>query len=209
MTVGVGLRIARISAWAVLLLGCARAKAPQSQAAEGPGVAARSAGRRTEAAPAPRPQPSSVPCEGAAESWHAGPTTSCNSVCLAESMIVSRCIDSHRTQLVLQAPCECGPGSLSAELAGCRWGQMSVVPREAIPASEHAAIPVDGCKLTLDCAPGKLSVVCDGEEDGTGSSLCDCYVNGNPLRISKPSVWPGEGADTCHAAAAVCLKAAL
>jgi hypothetical protein len=208
MRVGVGSWIARACAGAVLLVGCARPQAAQSQAAEGPCLAVASGRTSPATEPAAWRPPKSAACEGG-DLWNAGPASSCNDVCQAESIVVSRCIDFRRTELVLQAPCECGPARLGAELSGCRWGQMSVVPREAIPASTPATVPADGCKLSLECAPGKLSVVCDGEEDGTGTSLCDCYLDGRPLPLPKPKVWPGEGANTCHAAAAACLKAAL
>jgi hypothetical protein len=208
MRVGAELRIARTCALGVVVLGCARPPAAHGQGADGTVATAPCGPASTETEPAPRPQPRSAACEGG-DLWKPGPTTSCNSFCLAESVIVSRCIESQRKELVLQAPCECGPANLSAELSGCRWGQMSVVPREAIHGSSHAAVHVDGCKLNLECAPGKLSVVCDGEEDGTGTSLCDCYFNGKPLPLPGTDVWPGEGPGTCHAAAPACLQAAM
>jgi hypothetical protein len=67
---------------------------------------------------------------------------------------------------------------------------------------------VDGCKLELRCHAGKLTVSCDGEQDGAGTSLCDCYLDGESLRLPRSDPWPGEGANTCYAAAALCLQVA-
>jgi hypothetical protein len=141
------------------------------------------------------------------ESWRAGPTAVCNSQCRARSFVVTRCVESRREDALLQAPCECGPSALSPELSGCRLEQLSLVPLQVMPRSAEFVNRVDGCQLELACQPGKLTVTCDGEEDGTGTSLCECYRDGQTVRLPRSEPWPGEGAETCHAAAALCLQA--
>jgi hypothetical protein len=143
------------------------------------------------------------------ESWRPGETTACNSHCRSQSIIVTRCVGSGHEAWLLRAPCECGPATLSPALSSCRFDQLSLVPREVIPPSGESLNHVDGCKLELTCQVGKLTATCDGEEDGTGTSLCDCYLDGQPLLLPKRDPWPGEGAPTCHAAAALCLQVAI
>jgi hypothetical protein len=66
--------------------------------------------------------------------------------------------------------------------------------------------PTDGCDATFYC-PGARTVLvrCDGENDGTGTSLCDCEENGR--RASVSGTVPGEAPDSCLAAAERCLAA--
>jgi len=63
----------------------------------------------------------------------------------------------------------------------------------------------DGCKLGLRCDGRDLWVECDGENDGTNTSLCECWRDGQQQRISG-SPYAGEGPDACFAAAAACSK---
>jgi hypothetical protein len=93
-------------------------------------------------------------------------------------------------------------------LASCHFDQLSLVPLQVVPRTRESANQVDGCKLELTCRAGKLTVDCDGEQDGTGTSLCDCYLDGRPIRLPKRDPWAGEGANVCHSAAALCLQVA-
>ena len=183
-----------------LPLGCTGQGSVKSQAAVEPPAVASSA---PESASKPE---ATVDCLGG-ESWQSGPTIACSSQCRSRSFVVTRCVDSRREEAVLQAPCECGPAELSPELAGCRLEQLSLTPLQVIPPKPAFVNRVDGCKLELACQPGKLTVACDGEQDGTGTSLCECYRDGQTVRLPKSDPWPGEGAHTCHAAAALCLQA--
>ena len=142
------------------------------------------------------------------ESWRPGETTACNSHCRSDSFIVTRCVESRREETRLRAPCECGPATLSPALSSCHFDQLTLVPLQVIPRASEPVNQVDGCKLELTCHAGKLSINCDGEQDGTGTSLCDCYLDGRPLRLPKRDPWAGEGANTCHSAAALCLQVA-
>jgi hypothetical protein len=143
------------------------------------------------------------------ESWRAGPTKVCDGHCQSRSFIVSRCVGSRHEEAVLQAPCECGPSTLSPELSGCRLEQLTLTPLQTIPRTADFVNRVDGCKLKLACQPGELTITCDGEQDGTGTSLCECYRDGQTVRLPRSDPWPGEGAQTCHAAAALCLQATI
>lgn len=183
-----------------LLLGCTGHAALKSQAAvdcpDGASIPPKSAS-----------EPEVIPeCLGG-ESWREGPTIVCSSQCRSRSFVVTRCVGSRREEAVLQAPCECGPAALSPELSGCRLEQLSLMPLQFIPPSADFVNRVDGCKLELACSPGRLTVTCDGEQDGTDTSLCECYRNGQTVRLPKSDPWAGEGAHTCHAAAALCLQA--
>ena len=64
----------------------------------------------------------------------------------------------------------------------------------------------DVCNATFYC-PGARTVlvVCDGENDGTNTSLCECEERGKRASFSKPI--PGEGPDSCLAAGDRCLAA--
>lgn len=71
--------------------------------------------------------------------------------------------------------------------------------------ARSAPLPEDQCKLALQCADTSVDVSCDGENDGTGTSLCSCRKDGKPMQIS--SLWDGEGMPTCYRAAEACLGA--
>jgi hypothetical protein len=151
-------------------------------------------------------------CDGD-QSWRPSETTACNDHCRAQSFTATRCIESRHEEVLVRAPCECGPATLSPALSSCQLGQLSLVPlqefpRATEPRSRESVSPVDGCKLELTCQVGKLTVTCDGEQDGTGTSLCDCYLDGQTLRLPESDPWPGEGAQTCHNAAPLCLQVA-
>jgi len=184
-----------------LLLGCAGRNRNEPEATFRPATV-----ESSESASSPRLDGVVPECFG--DSWRAGETTACNSYCRSQSFIVTRCIESHREEMTVRAPCECGPAGLSAELASCHFDQLSLVPRQVIPPQGELVNPVDGCQLELTCDAGKLTVSCDGEEDGTGTSLCDCYLDGQRVHRFNSAPWPGEGAHTCHAAAALCLRSA-
>jgi hypothetical protein len=64
----------------------------------------------------------------------------------------------------------------------------------------------DQCRGTFFC-PGARTVLvtCDGENDGTNTSLCDCEERGK--RASVSGTVPGEAPESCLAAADRCLAA--
>jgi hypothetical protein len=63
----------------------------------------------------------------------------------------------------------------------------------------------DQCKTTALCDNAvELVTFCDGENDGTNTSLCDCYVNGN--YYDHVGLVDGEGARACETAYSRCLK---
>jgi hypothetical protein len=183
-----------------LLLGCTGQAAVKSRATVEPPAVASSA-------PDSVAEPDAAPeCLGG-ESWRSGPTVACSPQCRSRSFVVTRCLGPRREEAVLQAPCECGPAALSPELSDCRLEQLSLIPLQFIPPTPAFVNRVDGCKLELACQPGKLTVTCDGEQDGTGTSLCECYRDGLTVRLPRSDPWAGEGARTCYAAAALCLRA--
>lgn len=93
--------------------------------------------------------------------------------------------------------CDCAPKKQLAELAGCSTNYVSVIPSVSY---------TDGCRLGLRCGGSDLWVECDGENDGTNTSLCECWRDGEQKRMAG-SPYPGEGPDACFAAAVACTKA--
>lgn len=92
--------------------------------------------------------------------------------------------------------CRCAPKQPVVELDGCSTNYVSVTPDVSL---------TDGCSLGVRCDGIDLWIECDGENDGTNTSLCECWGQGQPQRISgRP--YPGEGPDACFAAAVACLK---
>ena len=97
-----------------------------------------------------------------------------------------------------QPACKCAPKKPVAELDGCSTNYVSVIPDVSL---------TDGCMLGFRCDGIDLWVECDAENDGTNTSLCECWGEGQPQRISgRP--YPGEGPDACFAAAVACIKSA-
>jgi hypothetical protein len=76
----------------------------------------------------------------------------------------------------------------------------------ALTVSATAESSHDVCHATFYC-PGARTVlvVCDGENDGTNTSLCECEERGKRASFSTPI--PGEGPDSCLAAGDRCLAA--
>lgn len=96
----------------------------------------------------------------------------------------------------LEAPCRCGPLKPSAALESCDVRYVSV--------NASSLSPTDGCTVGLSCAGHQLWVECDGENDGTNTSLCECWRDRYEANIGGP--FPGEGPDACFAAAADCIE---
>jgi hypothetical protein len=99
------------------------------------------------------------------------------------------------------APSGSGAAPVSADAApdgSCTEGSVVVKPS---PESR-----TDGCNATFYCPGARtILVTCDGENDGTGTSLCDCEERGQ--RASVNGTVPGEAPDSCRAAAERCLRA--
>jgi hypothetical protein len=98
-----------------------------------------------------------------------------------------------------ETPTPSASGSTNPPPAGsCTVGSLTVTATELSP---H-----DQCNATFYC-PGARTVLvsCDGENDGTKTSLCSCGEGGK--RASVSGTVPGEGPDSCLAAADRCLVA--
>jgi hypothetical protein len=73
-----------------------------------------------------------------------------------------------------------------------------------VKASEHSSH--DGCDATFFCPGARtIQVSCDGENDGTMTSLCDCQEGERRAAPSAPV--PGEAPDSCLAGVDYCLQA--
>jgi hypothetical protein len=65
--------------------------------------------------------------------------------------------------------------------------------------------PTDQCTIPFRCDAGmRLEVKCDGENDGTFTSLCECYIDGK--RVGLDGLFAGEAPDSCHSAVSQCLR---
>jgi hypothetical protein len=98
-----------------------------------------------------------------------------------------------------EAPPPPAPRSEAAVPTGnCTVGELTV---SATDQSAH-----DVCRANFHC-PGARTVLvtCDGENDGTTTSLCECEERGK--RASVSGTVPGEGPDSCLAAGDRCLVA--
>jgi hypothetical protein len=81
-------------------------------------------------------------------------------------------------------------------VAGCELSRVDEIP------SEHS--PTDGCDATYACDDGvELVVRCDGENDGSGTSLCSCAIGTDTRDAGAPV--DGEGAEACLAALDACV----
>jgi hypothetical protein len=85
---------------------------------------------------------------------------------------------------------------LPPDLADCELEQMTLQP------SEKSAM--DGCDLRLRCGNTRVKAGCDGENDGTSTSLCDCERDGVPDQQVMKDLYRGEAPDSCFAAAVDC-----
>jgi hypothetical protein len=84
-----------------------------------------------------------------------------------------------------------------------RFGQCELKTAE-LAASNLSR--TDECRASFSCDDGRrVSVSCDGENDGTSTSLCECQVDGRS--ISLPNPIRGEAPLSCERAFEACLSA--
>jgi membrane-bound inhibitor of C-type lysozyme len=63
----------------------------------------------------------------------------------------------------------------------------------------------DQCTIRFMCSTStRLEVKCDGENDGTFTSLCECFIDGT--HVALEGVFAGEAPDSCLAATSKCLQ---
>lgn len=65
--------------------------------------------------------------------------------------------------------------------------------------------PTDQCTAVYVCAGRQLEVSCDGENDGTNTSLCDC--RSGEVRWHSPSLIQGEAPLSCSNGLVPCFNA--
>jgi hypothetical protein len=121
----------------------------------------------------------------------------CSPTCTGHEVFVRYCAEGHQASRIIEANCASCPTTLPAGLAQCRIDYATIKPSELSS--------IDGCKLELTCGNEKLVTECDGENDGTNTSLCDCKINGKEARhVSNPV--RGEAPEACLRAAEKCLS---
>jgi hypothetical protein len=113
-------------------------------------------------------------------------------------------------------PAPVAPESEPASTASAELVAPPSVPSEPVPSgactvSSLETTPTkesrnDQCRGTFFCPGARtIQVTCDGENDGTKTSLCSCEERGK--RASVSGTVPGEAPDSCLAAADRCLTA--
>jgi hypothetical protein len=123
----------------------------------------------------------------------------CSETCSSARIVQRRCEGSRWQELPpIEPTCECAPKKVPSVLKACVVKRVELTPTK-LGASDTA-------KLTLSCGETALQVDCDGEQDGTGTSLCTCYRNGEEVRIPGDP-WPGEGIEVSYRVAERCLRA--
>lgn len=78
--------------------------------------------------------------------------------------------------------------------SGCELEQMTVTPTQGSPTG--------ACEAGYTCGEELWAVSCDAEDDGTGQSLCTCYLDDE--YVDSPLV-AGSGEVACAAAAVSCV----
>jgi hypothetical protein len=142
----------------------------------------------------PRPDCS----EGEAEQREFIPVE-CSPTCTGHEVFVRYCADGRWNSKTLEANCALCPASLPPALALCRIDRTTIEPNELSS--------TDGCKLELSCGSEKLLTECDGENDGTNTSLCTCRRNGAESRRVSSKPIQGEAPESCLRTAEKCLTA--
>ena len=120
----------------------------------------------------------------------------CNPKCTAHTTVVRRCVAGRWNEERIDADCAPCPTAITTALAGCELEHTTLKP------SELSAR--DGCELRLRCGKTAVRTECDGENDGTNTSLCDCERDGVRDQHVLKDLYQGEGPDSCLAAAVHC-----
>jgi predicted esterase len=105
------------------------------------------------------------------------------------------CVNSVWTQ-VAKSPAECGVQRRDPKISGCNLQLLRTHPSELSK--------TDRCDLVVRCNGIQSVVACDGENDGTDTSLCECTRNGAPVTLPQ-SLYPGEAPQSCITAAQQCV----
>ena len=120
---------------------------------------------------------------------------SCSEFCQNYTVEKLVCSDGAWKQLSSETPaCECQ--SVHEPLSGCSTRLVRVTPTDLSS--------TDGCELVERCGDDDIVTVCDGENDGTGTSQCSCHRNRKEVRLPK-LLFQAEGASACFEAAALCI----
>lgn len=86
------------------------------------------------------------------------------------------------------------PDEVPNELEACEL-------HEGYMSDEDSCVAVYGCDDSR-----RLEVECDGENDGTDTSLCTCWNNGERIDAVDELLFPTETYPACIAAAVVCIE---
>ena len=108
----------------------------------------------------------------------------------------ARCVGGRWNVKRIDADCALCPTVLTPDLVGCGLQYVTM------KASELSAR--DGCAIRLRCGTTRVETWCDGENDGTNTSICECARDGVRDEHVLQNLYQGEAPDTCLAAAVHC-----
>ena len=150
---------------------------------------------------APRPTPEILAAEGElacddGNVEHQFLPVECNPACTAHTTVIRRCVAGGWNEERLEADCAPCPTAITTSLVGCELEHTTLKP------SELSAR--DGCVLRLHCGSTEVQTECDGENDGTNTSLCECERDGVRDAHVLKDPYQGEGPESCLAAAVHC-----
>ena len=122
---------------------------------------------------------------------------SCSATCTSFRVVPRRCEGGHWHKLPpIEPTCACTPESVPSSLRECKVRTI-----ELRPTDEGAS---DGVSLELTCGKTLIDAGCDDENDGTGTSLCDCHRGGKDVHLSGDP-WKGAGISLAYQVAERCL----
>lgn len=120
----------------------------------------------------------------------------CSPSCTAHTTVIRRCVAGRWNEESIEADCGLCPTAITTALAGCELEHTTLKPSELSPR--------DGCVLRLRCGNTAVQTYCDGENDDTNTSLCDCERDGVRDAHALKDLYQGEGPESCLAAAVHC-----
>lgn len=140
--------------------------------------------------------PCDNPAEGEPARCEVYEAEPCGSHSLGYRSSTFACVDSIWTR-ISRAPAECGVNHEDPTVAGCSVQLFRTRPSEASK--------TDACDLVMRCGRVQTVVTCDGKNDGSSQSTCQCTRNGTAVELSS-NVYPGEAPTSCLAAAELCTR---
>jgi hypothetical protein len=117
----------------------------------------------------------------------------CHDDCvMGNTGVPDECTGKQVDYLVCIGNTELSCGSVSETPAAClnaEWELVRCLLGESLAPGCESRMTTQGlssCTIVTTCGGIERSVICDGEDDGTGTSLCDCYRDGELTGSAAP-----------------------